>query len=100
MNLYQIGNLAKSKAGHDKNDIFVIIKEEEEYVYLVDGKLRTLEKPKRKNKKHIQPIYYKENPLYRKIVDNVNNVNKINIYNEDIKRVIKLFKSEKQIQEE
>lgn len=92
MNLYQIGNLARSKAGHDKNDIFVIIKEEDEYVYLVDGKLRTLEKPKRKNKKHIQPIYYNENPLYKKIVDNINN--------EDIKRVIKLFKSDKQIQEE
>ncbi len=100
MNLYQIGNLARSKAGHDKNDIFVIIKEEGEYVYLVDGKLRPLEKPKRKNKKHIQPIYYKENPLYKKNVDNVSNVNEINIYNEDIKRVIKLFKSEKQIQEE
>lgn len=87
MNLYQIGNLARSKAGHDKNDIFVIIKEDGEYVYLVDGILRTLDKPKRKNKKHIQPIYYNEKPLY----------NKSNIYNEDIKRVIKLFKSDKHI---
>lgn len=94
MNLYQAGNLARSKAGHDKNDIFVIIKEEGEYVYLVDGKIKTLEKPKRKNKKHIQPIYYNENPVYKKVIENVK------IYNEDIKRVIKLFKSEKQIQEE
>ena len=50
------GMLAASKAGHDKSTIYVIIKEEAEYIYLVDGKIRTLEKPKKKNKKHIQII--------------------------------------------
>lgn len=50
------GMLAASKAGHDKSVIYVIIKEEEEYIYLVDGKIRTLDKPKKKNKKHIQII--------------------------------------------
>lgn len=50
------GMLASSKAGHDKGDIYVIMKEETEYVYLVDGRLRTFEKPKKKNKKHIQII--------------------------------------------
>lgn len=50
------GMLAASKAGHDKSEIYVIIKEETEYIYLVDGKTRTLEKPKKKNKKHIQVI--------------------------------------------
>lgn len=48
--------LASSKAGHDKNTVYVIIKEETEYVYLADGRLKTLAKPKRKNKKHIQVI--------------------------------------------
>ena len=50
------GMLASSKAGHDKNTVYVIIKEETEYVYLVDGRIRTLAKPKKKNKKHIQII--------------------------------------------
>ena len=50
------GILASSKAGHDKNTVYVIIKEETEYVHLADGRIRTLEKPKRKNKKHIQII--------------------------------------------
>ena len=50
------GMLASSKAGHDKNTVYVIIKEETEYVYLVDGKTRTIEKPKKKNKRHIQII--------------------------------------------
>lgn len=50
------GMLASSKAGHDKDTVYVIVKEETEYIYLVDGKVRTLDKPKRKNKKHIQII--------------------------------------------
>lgn len=51
-----IGMLAVSLAGHDKNDIYVIIEEGEEYVYLADGKSRTVDRPKKKNRKHIQII--------------------------------------------
>ncbi len=82
MNLYQVGNLAKSIAGHDKDQFYVIVREESEYVYLADGKERTLERPKRKNKKHIQPIYYdteKKEPVPEMK------------RNEEIKRAIKLF---------
>lgn len=57
MELYQAGNLAKSLAGHDKDRIYVILREEKEQVYVVDGKFHTVEKPKRKRKKHVQPIY-------------------------------------------
>ena len=56
MVIIMVGMLASSKAGHDKNTVYVIIKEESEYIYLVDGKSRTLAKPKKKNKKHIQII--------------------------------------------
>lgn len=34
------GMLARSKAGHDKNCIYVIICVKDEYVYLADGQLR------------------------------------------------------------
>jgi len=53
-----IGFLASSKAGHDKDKIYVIIKEDREYVWLVDGRLKTISNPKKKRKKHIQPIKY------------------------------------------
>lgn len=46
----KIGEFAKSKAGHDKDEIFVIINIEDEYVYLVDGKNRNIEKPKRRKR--------------------------------------------------
>ena len=56
MEVSKIGMLAKSKAGHDLGKIYVIVNEDEEYVYLCDGKIRTLEKLKKKKKKHIQII--------------------------------------------
>ena len=48
-----VGMFATSKAGHDKGSVYIIFEEEEEYVYVVDGRLRTVERPKKKNKKHI-----------------------------------------------
>ncbi len=57
-----VGFMAASKAGHDRGKIYLIIREEEEYVYLVDGKSRTFENPKRKNRKHIQVIKKWEDP--------------------------------------
>ena len=45
-----VGMLAKSKAGHDKDNIYVIFQEDDAYVYLVDGKSRTTDKPKKKNR--------------------------------------------------
>lgn len=51
-----VGMLATSKAGHDKDSVYVIIQEAGEYIYVADGRVRTVERPKRKNKKHIQII--------------------------------------------
>lgn len=50
------GMLAISKAGHDRRNVYVIIEEDDEYVYLADGRIRTADRPKKKNKKHIQII--------------------------------------------
>ena len=42
------GMLAVSKAGHDKDSWYVVLKIEGNYAYLVNGKTKTLEKPKKK----------------------------------------------------
>ena len=52
-----IGELATSKAGHDKDRLYMIVGEEGECVYLCDGRLRSVEHPKKKKKKHIQIIH-------------------------------------------
>lgn len=51
---YECGQLVKSKAGHDKNEVFLVMQVDPVYLYLVDGKRRRIEKPKRKKKKHVQ----------------------------------------------
>ena len=51
-----IGMLAVSRAGHDSTKVYVIVGEEDECVYLADGYTRTVDRPKKKNKKHIQII--------------------------------------------
>lgn len=57
MEEYRIGMMAKSLAGHDKGKIYLVLDADENYVYLVDGKYRTLDRPKRKKKKHVQIDY-------------------------------------------
>ena len=40
--------LAVSRAGHDKDTLYVVLAEENEYFWLADGKRRGLESPKKK----------------------------------------------------
>ena len=56
MEHFETGMMARSKCGHDAGNIYVITKVEDTYVSLVDGKIRTLDKPKKKKKKHVQVI--------------------------------------------
>lgn len=49
-----LGMFALSRAGHDKGKVYIIIGEAGEYLYVADGQSRTVERPKRKNRKHIQ----------------------------------------------
>lgn len=51
-----IGMFAVSRAGHDRETVYIIIEEDSEYVYVADGKTRTVDRPKKKNKKHIQIV--------------------------------------------
>ncbi len=53
---YEAGTFVRSLAGHDKGRVYIIVREESESVYLADGRLREIQRPKRKNKKHVQPI--------------------------------------------
>ena len=43
-----------SMAGRDKGGLFYVLRVEDGYAYLVNGKQRTMENPKRKNLKHLR----------------------------------------------
>lgn len=85
MERYEQLRFVKSKAGHDKNKVYVIISSDHEYVYLVDGDKRKLSLPKRKKLMHIQSINYIDNDLVLKF----NSTKKV--ADEEIKRAIKLY---------
>ncbi len=51
-----IGMLAVSTAGHDRGAVYVIVGETDGYVLAADGRTRTADRPKKKNRKHVQVI--------------------------------------------
>lgn len=82
---YEAGCLVRSLAGHDKGSIFIIIKEDAEYVYLADGRLRTVADPKRKKKKHVQISRICDETLCSKLVSGSI------VRDEEVKRFIKCY---------
>ena len=62
--------LAKSLAGHDKDHVYAVVNEDERDVYLADGKSRTLDRPKRKNRRHVQLITHLTEE-YAQLLDSV-----------------------------
>lgn len=52
------GIIVRSKAGRDKGDLFVILRAEGEYVYIANGELRKVDRPKKKKLKHLQLTGY------------------------------------------
>ena len=82
--------LAVSRSGHDKDSLYVIVKEEDNLVYLADGRLKPIEKPKRKNRKHIQII--------KNLPKDITEVfTQENFRTEEIKRAIKLYQKQTEI---
>ena len=51
-----IADVVESVAGRDAGQLFYVIEAEETYLMVVDGKGRTIEKPKRKKRKHTNKV--------------------------------------------
>ena len=70
-----IGKFAVSKAGHDKDKLYVIVGADERYVYLADGRYKIATAPKKKAIKHIQIINATvEEELLQKIVNKTSHI--------------------------
>lgn len=52
----KVGMFCQSKAGRDKDAIYIIIKLDGDFVFVVDGDYKKIEKPKKKRLKHIKLI--------------------------------------------
>ncbi len=50
-----IGDVVRSAAGHDRGQLLLVLREEGDFLWLVDGKSRDMEAPKKKRRKHVVP---------------------------------------------
>ena len=48
------GMVVKSMAGHDSGSYYAVMRVDNGYAYIADGKLRKVESPKKKNPLHLQ----------------------------------------------
>lgn len=49
-----IGRFVISRAGHDKDQVYVVTAAGADCLYLADGRFKTVAAPKKKNRKHVQ----------------------------------------------
>lgn len=65
-----VGQYVKSKAGRDKDRIFIILAIiDENYLQVADGDLRKAEKPKRKKIKHLAVMHAVSEEIRQKSVE-------------------------------
>ena len=80
-----IGRFAVSKAGHDKDTLYVVMEQKDGFVYLCDGKAHTLEKLKKKSMKHV--ALYKAT-VSEEVLKRI--INREKIFDHEIKYAIKM----------
>ena len=61
-------DLVQSVAGRDQGKLFYVIGTEGVYVLIADGKLRTIEHPKRKKTKHVRRVTRTESHVAEKLL--------------------------------
>ena len=64
----QIADVVSSIAGRDAGKWYYVIKTDDTYLYLCNGKDRTLDKPKRKKRKHAAKVLRSETRVAAKLI--------------------------------
>ena len=65
--IINISDVVVSTAGRDQGEWFYVIDEDPDYLMLANGKDRTLDKPKRKKRKHVQKVLRSETRVAEKL---------------------------------
>ncbi len=81
---FEAGQIVMSKAGHDKLSYYIVVSSDDKYLYLVNGKTRTMDKAKKKKIIHVQPTLNVDKDVANKIKSGT-------VTDEEIKRTIKLY---------
>lgn len=82
-----LGQIVISNAGHDKDSHLVVIgREGENFVFVADGRLRTVEKPKKKKLRHV----LRTNIYFPKISEKI--LQGVPVTNAELRKIIAEFK--------
>ena len=67
-NIIDISDVVVSTAGRDQGSLYYVISTDEMFLMLVNGKDRTLDKPKRKKRRHVQKVLRSETRVAAKLI--------------------------------
>jgi ribosomal protein L14E/L6E/L27E len=82
---FEPGRVVFSKRGRDKGAAMLVLRAEGDYLWLIDGGRRKLEKPKRKKVIHVQPTNAVIAEIHEKIINGKN-------YNDaEVRKALKRF---------
>ena len=90
MERVEAGMMAVSRAGHDKDTLYLVLRIEGDFAYLSDGWLKPKEKPKKKRLKHLQVICRIQGGAFEEK----------SITNEEIRYRLKEYQREKRLRRE
>ena len=62
-----LADVVSSTAGRDQGQLFYVIDVDDQFVTLVNGKNRPVEKPKRKKRKHVEKVLRSETRVAEKL---------------------------------
>ena len=82
------GQFVRSLAGHDKGMVYVILKIDQSRVFVTDGALRSVSRPKAKNAKRLRPIHCMAASVLNRAATEPPRTD------EEVKRAIKLYCTE------
>ena len=86
-----IADVVVSTAGRDAGSLFYVVGADEQFLFLVNGKDRTLEKPKRKKRKHASKVLRSETRVAEKLRQGDK------VLNSELRRDLAYFGREKQV---
>ena len=85
----KIGDVVISVCGHDMGEWYIVEQVFNEYVYLIDGKNKPIDKPKKKKAKHVLVTELFAEEIANKLASNQQ------VQNAEIRKAIKFFKEQK-----
>lgn len=65
---FKIADVVRSTAGRDHGELYYVVNTEGPYLFLVNGRDRTLDRPKRKKQKHVEKILCSETRVAEKLL--------------------------------